>query len=93
MLTQYAVKAPNPDADRNVPAMEYARVSLARKLIIERRTRGWSQAELARRAGVRVETINRLEKAKHTADPATARKIQNALDSNRQRSHVIRKIG
>jgi ribosome-binding protein aMBF1 (putative translation factor) len=84
---------PKPDADGNVPALQYARASLARKLIVERRARGWSQAELARRAGVRVETINRLEKAKHTADHATAGKIQNALDPNRQRSHLARKIG
>jgi len=84
---------PKADADGNVPAMEYARASLARKLIIERRARGWTQGELARRSGVRVETINRLEKARHTADPATARKIQNALDSGRQRSSPARKTG
>ncbi|MGD0766881.1 MAG: helix-turn-helix transcriptional regulator [Tepidisphaeraceae bacterium] len=76
---------PKPDADGNVPALEYARASLARKLIVQRKTRGWSQAELARRAGVRIETINRLEKAKHTADPATARKIEMALDVHRNR--------
>jgi DNA-binding XRE family transcriptional regulator len=74
---------PNADADGNVPAMEYARASLARKIIIERSARGWTQTELARRAGVRVETINRLENARHTADLATAKKIQNALDAHR----------
>ena len=74
---------PASDADGNVPAMEYARASLARKIIIERSARGWTQTELARRAGVRVETINRLENARHTADPATAKKIQNALDTRR----------
>jgi DNA-binding XRE family transcriptional regulator len=82
---------PKPDADGNVPALEYARASLARKLIIERRARGWSQAELARRAGVRIETVNRLEKARHTADIATAQKIQNALDSNSHRRPRARK--
>jgi DNA-binding XRE family transcriptional regulator len=74
---------PEPDADGAVPALEFARASLARRLIIERSARGWSQAKLARCAGVRVETINRLEKAKHTADPATAKKIQSALDGHR----------
>ena len=29
----------------------------------------------------------------YALDPATARKIQNALDPNRQRSHLARKIG
>ncbi|MGA2443055.1 MAG: helix-turn-helix transcriptional regulator [Tepidisphaeraceae bacterium] len=84
---------PKPDADGNVPALEYARASLARKLIVQRTARGWSQAELARRAGVRMETINRLEKAKHTADPATARKIELALDMQRHRSRSTRKAG
>src|ERR1700722_15762155 len=73
---------PEADADGGVPAMEFARASLARKLIIERTARGWSQAELARRAGVRLETVNRLERAKHTADPATAKKIQRALSAH-----------
>jgi DNA-binding XRE family transcriptional regulator len=74
---------PKPDADGNAPALEYARASLARKIIIERSARGWTQTELARRAHVRVETINRLENARHTADPATAKKIQHALDAHR----------
>lgn len=77
---------PEPDARGNVPAMEYARASLARRLIIERKSRGWSQTELARRAGVRVETINRLEKARNTADRATVRRIENALSARRTRS-------
>jgi DNA-binding XRE family transcriptional regulator len=72
---------PEPDADGAVPALEFARAALARKLILERNARGWSQSELARRSRVRVETINRLERAKHTADPATTRKIQRALDT------------
>jgi transcriptional regulator with XRE-family HTH domain len=38
-----------------------------------------SQAELARRAGIRVETLNRIEKAKVTADVATMEKIDRAL--------------
>ncbi len=38
---------PKADAHGNVPALDYARASLARKLIIQRRSRGWSQAELA----------------------------------------------
>ncbi len=74
---------PEPDADGAVPAAEFARAALARRLIVERSARGWSQAELARRSNVRVETINRLEKARNTADVATAKKIQRALDAHR----------
>jgi ribosome-binding protein aMBF1 (putative translation factor) len=84
---------PKADADGNVPALEYARASLARKLIIQRKARGWSQAELARRAGVRMETINRLERARHTADPQTARKIEAALETVRHRTRSARKAG
>lgn len=74
---------PEADAHGNVPAMEFARVSLARKIIIERSARGWTQTELARRARVRVETINRLENARHTAEPATVKKIQDAFNASR----------
>jgi len=79
---------PEPDADGAVPALEFARASLARKLIIERTARGWSQSDLARRAGVRLETVNRLERARHTADPITARKIQRALDAHPASANV-----
>lgn len=72
---------PTPDADGNYPGVEAMRVILARKLIRGRRALGWSQAELARRAGVRVETLNRLEHGKHSANVATVDKLQRALDA------------
>ena len=76
---------PRADADGNVPAIEYARASIARQIIAERMASGLTQAELARRAGVRVETLNRIEKAKVTADTATVAKIDKALrKSNRE---------
>lgn len=43
----------------NYPAVEYARALAARELILSRRRIGLAQSELARRAGVRVETLNR----------------------------------
>ena len=66
-------------ADGNYPAVEYARASVARDIIQRRRQLGLSQAELARRSGVRVETLNRIEKAKMTASVATVEKIERAL--------------
>ena len=44
---------------------------LARKIIKARRMAGLSQAELARRAAIRPETLNRIEKGKTTPDTAT----------------------
>ena len=70
---------PRPDAGGNVPAIAYARASLARKLIAGRTRAGWSQAELARRAGVRPETVNRIERAKNTPDESTFAKLAKAL--------------
>jgi transcriptional regulator with XRE-family HTH domain len=70
---------PPVDANGNSPAIEFARVSIARQLITERRAAGLSQAELARRAGIRVETLSRLENAKHSADVATMKRIDAVL--------------
>ncbi|HSZ59785.1 MAG TPA: helix-turn-helix domain-containing protein [Tepidisphaeraceae bacterium] len=56
------------------------RVGLARKLIKRRWAVGLSQAELARRAGIRPETLNRIERAKVTADTATVSKIVRVLE-------------
>jgi len=71
---------PKPDAQGNYPAVEYARVSLARKIIKARRSAGLSQAELARRARIRPETLNRIEKGRTTPDTATIAKIERALE-------------
>lgn len=60
--------------------MQALRVGLARKLIRRRWAAGFSQAETARRAGIRPETLNRLEKAKVAADTATVAKIVRLLE-------------
>ena len=71
---------PKPDAEGNYPAIEAARVVLARKIMRRRRAAGLTQAELAGYAGVRVETLSRLEHAKHSPNVATVDKIVNALE-------------
>ena len=71
---------PRPDADGNYPAVEALTAGLARSLIRRRRALGWSQAELARRAGVRLETVNRLELGKHVLTLPTVSKIERALE-------------
>ena len=70
---------PKRDANGNVPAVAYARASLARKLILQRLSAGLTQRDLANLAGVRMETISRLETGKHTPDLATLDKIDRAL--------------
>ena len=63
----------------NYPAVEYARAVTARDLITSRRRLGLSQAELARRAGIRVETLNRIEHARMSASVATIEKLDRVL--------------
>ncbi|MBP7933804.1 MAG: helix-turn-helix transcriptional regulator [Phycisphaerae bacterium] len=48
--------------------------------IIERRKRaGLTQASLARQAGIRIETLNRIERGKTTPDFSTIRKLMKAV--------------
>lgn len=70
---------PAPDEYGNYPAVEYARASIARGIIRDRVAVGWTQAELARRAGIRVETLCRIETGKHTPALSTIHKIDRAL--------------
>ena len=70
---------PKPDADGNFPAIEYIRASIARQLLRGRAVAGLTQSQLARRAGVRQETISRIESAKHTVTAAVMAKIERAL--------------
>ena len=73
------------------------RATLAEKLVRRRQAAGLSQAELARRAGVRAETLNRIERGHTTPDFATVRKLVVAMDAaekahaDRQLSKVSRK--
>jgi DNA-binding XRE family transcriptional regulator len=70
---------PKPNAQGNYPAVEYARASLARKIIRDRVAAGLSQRELATLAGVRVETLCRIETGKHTPSVPTMDKLDRAL--------------
>ena len=70
---------PAADADGFRPATETADALIARKIISRRIRAGLTQAELARRAGVRMETISRLESAKHIPRRETIIRIDTAL--------------
>lgn len=66
------------------PGWELDRASLAQKLVRRRRAVGLSQAELARRASVRPETLNRIERGHTTPDFATVRKLVEAMHAAEQ---------
>ncbi len=72
---------PPANVDGNYPAIEIARALMARKMIRARKSLGWSQVELARRAGVRPETINRIEQAKRSPNLVTFDKLYRALEA------------
>lgn len=76
---------PKPDANGRFPAIEYTRISLARNLIRDRKAAGLSQERLAKLAGIRQETISRLESGKHTAAPRTVAKIDRVIAAERKR--------
>jgi len=71
---------PSLSSDGTYPAADAMRAMMARKIIASRKAVGLSQAALARKAGIRVEMLNRLEKGKHTPDLATMAKINKAMD-------------
>jgi len=70
---------PDPDGKGNYPAIEYLRASIARSVIRDRVALGLTQRELAKLAGVRVETLCRIETGRHTASTATIDKLDRAL--------------
>ena len=70
---------PDPDGKGNYPAVEYLRTSIARGIIKDRIKAGLTQKQLADRAGIRVETLCRIETGKHTASVPTIEKIDRAL--------------
>src|SRR2546423_6688783 len=70
---------PRPDRQGNVPAVAYARASIAREIIARRIAAGLTQGELARLAGVRLETVNRVERGKNTPSTSTIAKLDAAL--------------
>ena len=63
------------------PGLDLDRATLADKLVRRRRASGLSQAELARRAGIRPETLNRIERGRTTPDFATVRKLVVAMNA------------
>jgi DNA-binding XRE family transcriptional regulator len=70
---------PPADAEGNRPAVPFARASIARSIIADRQALGLTQKSLARLAGIRQETLSRLESGKHSPTLRTVEKIDRAL--------------
>lgn len=76
---------PKPDKNGRFPALQYARISLARDLIRQRKALGLSQQHLADLAGIRQETLSRIETGKHTASEKTVDKIMRVVEASQRR--------
>ncbi len=72
---------PRADERGRRPALAFARASIARSIVEERRAAGLSQEELARLAGLRQETVCRIESGKHSPTVRTVGKIDKALQA------------
>jgi DNA-binding XRE family transcriptional regulator len=70
---------PELDANGTYPALEACRVSLARKIIRHRRRVGLTPVDLAQRAGIRLATLNRIERGEVMPSVRTIEKIDRAL--------------
>jgi len=70
---------PPADAGGTFPALETARAAIAREIITRRIALGWTQQELARQAGLRVESLSRLESGKHKPQRETILRIDQVL--------------
>lgn len=57
--------------------------SIAREIIRDRRALGLTQAQLAKLAGIRQETLSRLESGKHKPNVRTVERIEAVLKRKR----------
>jgi DNA-binding XRE family transcriptional regulator len=78
------LESPSNGEDASAADFDLDQPSLPEKLVRRRQACGLSQAELARRAGVRPETLNRIERGRVTPDFATIRKLVLAMNAAEQ---------
>lgn len=82
-------RLPKAAKDGSVPAGEFAMADIAREVVRRRIAAGMTQQELAKKIGVRPETISRLESAKHLPRIETMERIDHVLPPlKRPRSSV-----
>jgi ribosome-binding protein aMBF1 (putative translation factor) len=76
---------PRMNSEGNYPASEAMAVSVARDILRARRRLGMSQSELARRAGVHLGTLDRIERARMKPNSKTIDKIDEVLTKAEKR--------
>jgi DNA-binding XRE family transcriptional regulator len=69
---------PEPNERGNYP-LAALDIVMAQEIIRARRKLGLTQTELARRAGIRAETLNGIAQGKHSPNLRTMQKIDRAL--------------
>jgi DNA-binding XRE family transcriptional regulator len=77
---------PEADADGNRPAVAFLQATIARDIIHERTALGLTQTQLATLAGIRQETLCRIELGRHSPTVRTVEKIDRALRRRRAAS-------
>jgi len=75
---------PPKNSRGNFPAIAATDALIAKGLVRDRKAAGLTQRELARRAGIRVETLNRAERGAVVPDVRTLRKVEKALNTLRR---------
>ena len=83
------IESPSAGEEASSAGFDLDQPSLAQKLVRRRQAGGLSQADLARRAGVRPETLNRIERGRVTPDFATIRKLVVAMNAAEQNLAVL----
>lgn len=66
--------------ERSQMLERYLKVAIASQIGLNRRVRGWSQKELAEKAGIKQAQVSRIEKGQNLPNLETLRKLASALD-------------
>jgi len=82
----YLPRLPRTDEKGNRPAVAFADAAIARGIIQRRKRLGLTQVGLANLAGIRVEVLNRAERAVTIPSMRTLIKIENALSELERRA-------
>jgi DNA-binding XRE family transcriptional regulator len=89
-LIREKVALPPVDADGNRPALAFADAAIAQTLVKRREAAGLTQKELALRAGIRPEVLNRAERGTTIPSVRTLTKIDKVLSARETRRRALR---